>query len=124
VANPYNSTNPVTIYPINYQVSLKTNYQYRYGANLVLNNIITDSGIVPLQQIIQKNAFYSFNEVINGVLIPESNATTVYFYRSETSYIYNRSYEKLLDAISYIGGIFQSILALFFFVQLFNASYF
>ncbi len=37
---------------------------------------------------------------------------------------YNRTYLKLIDALAYVGGIFNSILAIFFFMGLFGRFYF
>ena len=43
---------------------------------------------------------------------------------SGRSTTYNRSYLKLVDALAYIGGIFNSILAIFFFIEGFNRYFF
>ena len=50
--------------------------------------------------------------------------TTLKIEVSGKSVTYVRSYLKILDALSYIGGIFSSILAVFFFIEGFNRYFF
>lgn len=44
--------------------------------------------------------------------------------RSGKTVKHNRSFLKLLDAVAYVGGIFTSILALFFFMGLYGRYHF
>jgi hypothetical protein len=46
--------------------------------------------------------------------------TIVKIEKSVRTTVYNRSFLKLLDAAAYVGGIFSSILAIFFFMNLFG----
>jgi hypothetical protein len=44
--------------------------------------------------------------------------------KSPRTSTYKRTFLKLLDAIAYVGGIFNSILAVFFFMSLYGRFYF
>lgn len=46
--------------------------------------------------------------------------TVLMIERSGKTINYSRSYLKMLDAVAYVGGIFTSILAIFFFMGLYG----
>ncbi len=43
-----------------------------------------------------------------------------YIFKSSSSSIFNRSFQKLDDVFSYIGGLFGTILILFFLISAYN----
>lgn len=52
------------------------------------------------------------------------NQTIVMIEKSPKSTKHNRSFLKLIDALAFVGGIFNSILAVFFFMAMFGRYYF
>ncbi len=52
------------------------------------------------------------------------SSTLLYFQRSVKTIIYERSYLRFLDVFSYVGGNFQAILGLFFFMGLVGKLFF
>lgn len=50
--------------------------------------------------------------------------TIVRIEKSSKTTTYNRVYLKLLDALAYVGGIFSTLLALFFFLGMFMRFYY
>lgn len=52
------------------------------------------------------------------------NQTIAKIEKSPKSTKYNRSFLKLIDALAFVGGIFNSILAVFFFMAAFGRYYF
>lgn len=42
--------------------------------------------------------------------------------RSDRTVVYSRSYLRLFDVVAYVGGVFQSVVILFWFVRVFLAE--
>jgi len=91
---------------------------YQQTLRLDLNNITTDNSLFPFQKDVSQSNGYSLNSFVPTLTIPDLGITetVICVQHSPNTYVYQRSYQKILDSVSYIGGIFQAIFALFFFM--------
>ena len=55
--------------------------------------------------------------------MPDST-TLIYFQRSSNTVVHDRAYYKLVDAASYVGGIFEAMIGLFVFISVFSRLFF
>jgi hypothetical protein len=96
-----------------------------YGSKLDQNILESDESISPQIQIntttstesnkVEQKAYMQLSPVHMTILrIEKSGKTTTY----------TRTYLKLLDALAYVGGIFSSLLALFFFLGMYMRFYY
>ena len=55
-----------------------------------------------------------------------SNTTDLYanllFYRAPESYVVNRTFQKIIDSFSYVGGLLGAILMIFIIVNFYNEN--
>jgi hypothetical protein len=73
--------------------------------------IITDTGSV-VQRTAIKNRF--------EISPDNTNYCTFYFFKSSNSLQIKRSYQKLDDILSYIGGLFGTIVLCLFIIRIYN----
>lgn len=92
--------------------------------NLNQVRIKTDSGIFPFQQNENTTVGLDSSIDIHTPTFPSlgnnSGMVLINFQGSNYYTVYNRSFLKILDAFSYIGGIFNSLIAVFFFMKMYG----
>jgi hypothetical protein len=52
------------------------------------------------------------------------SSTLVYYHRSYKTIVYQTKYLQLLDALSFVGGMFEVMLCIFFFMAVFGRVFF
>jgi hypothetical protein len=89
---------------------------HEYAYYLAENEINTDDSLFPWQSIATTRSLVTDTvaEVQRNTTSSEAS-TLLYYARSHKTYRYDRSYYKLLSALSYLGGMFQALLGLFLF---------
>ena len=97
-----------------------------YGMEMYIYNadysITTDESILPFQETHTENGSMVTLVNSNSYLLGNSSDiyANLYFYRAPESYIYSRTYQKIIDTFSYIGGLLGAILILVFIVNFYN----
>lgn len=90
--------------------------------------INTDSGIFPFQASDENTVGLESRVQLHTPTFetPGTYSGTVIISFQGTDYYtqYKRTFLKILDAFSYIGGIFNALLAAFFFMKLYGESFF
>ena len=90
-------------------------------------SITTDDSITPLQDIkTESGGIIIDNAIKNRYEISADNSVycTFFIYKSPLSYEINRSYEKLDEILSYIGGLFGTIVLMLFIIRIYNGCSF
>jgi hypothetical protein len=84
-------------------------------------SIETDSSIMPLTNIqTESGGIVTTPSIKNIFLRITDNYAEFIFYKSTTSNNITRSFEKLDNVFSYIGGLFGTVLIFFFLVSSYN----
>jgi len=111
------SPNPSTYFLSQDTFLVKAQSSYTYSSKVNKHTLIVDNSVMPTAKITNTTSTDT-NEIVlqQQTIISATILTILNIEVSGRSVTYNRSYLKLLDAISYIGGIFNSILAIFFFI--------
>jgi hypothetical protein len=65
----------------------------------------------------------TLREVQRNVTANESS-TFIYYHRSPKTILYDTKFIQLVDALSFVGGIFQVIIGVFFFMVIFGRVFF
>jgi hypothetical protein len=87
--------------------------------------INTDSSLLPFQDLSTIKGLRGDSMSINGFTQTTlGSGTWLNIQRSSSTTTLNRSYLKLVDVLSYVGGIFPTIFAIFFFVNYFGTYFF
>ena len=95
---------------------------FEYSSKLNQNNLTIDESLTPIANLVSMNTFEA--EAVENQNVVDSAptnglATMLKIENSGRVTNFNRSFYKLLAALSFVGGIFNSILAIFFFMLLF-----
>lgn len=89
------------------------------------NILKTDNSLLPIQSLEISKSF-DIEPIDNRGFVHRNiqGYTTINIERSGTTRIFNRNYLKLIDILSYVGGIFPSLLGIFFFMNAFGMYFF
>lgn len=86
-------------------------------------NIETDDSISPFSVMVyNEGGIVDKSAIKNRYTISDDNTNycTFFFYKSANSLQISRSYQKLDEILSYIGGLFGTIALCLFFVKIYN----
>ena len=116
IVNPTNNTVPEQYILERTEVPVLKGQHHEYDYTLSENLINTDTSIFPWKNIKTKRNVMTdaINQVQLNTTLNESS-TLLYYSRSYKTIVYDRSYYKLMSAVSYLGGTFQALLGLFIF---------
>lgn len=114
--NPTNASLPELAYTTPFTIALQSKALSQYQIHLDSNKVNTDGSILPFEQITTHNSVKA-QPSLRSLQLHDSNAlTTVWIEKSNVRTTYDRVFLKLLDAVAYAGGIFSSLLGIFFFM--------
>lgn len=83
--------------------------------------IETDESILPTTDLSTVSGGIIGTTAIKNAYSPVTDTyATFYLYKSATSIAISRSFQKLDDVLSYIGGLFGTIIMLFFLISSYN----
>jgi hypothetical protein len=97
-----------------------------YGVEFVILNadysIETDESILPFSETHVKNGSIVAGTTLRSYLMGNTSETFCFisFQRAPESYKFNRSYRKIIDAFSYVGGLLGAFLIVLVFVNFYN----
>lgn len=119
------SLNPATYFISQDTFLVKAQASYEYSSTLTENILVIDTSLLPTPSYTNITSTQSNPIVLQqSTSLSVSKQTIVKIEASGKLTTFNRSYLKLLDALSFIGGIFQTILAVFFFMAGYNRFHF
>ncbi len=80
--------------------------------------IVTDQSILPNEDKMTESGGLISSDALKGTYTTIKDIyASFYFYKSSRSSIFNRSFQKLDDVFSYVGGLFGTVLIIFFLVS-------
>lgn len=121
---------PKSITPATYLLSadtflVKALSSLDYSSPLNLNTLVIDKSLLPTPSYTNITSTQSMPIKLKQTMVfSMAVQTTLRIEASGRTLSYKRSYLKILDALSFIGGIFQTILAVFFFMGAYNRFFF
>ena len=100
-----------------------TGFSYSYLSKLSINKLIIDESFLPMPQYSTTSGVLPNPASIVELLI-NSEQTKIIIESGNELVTYNRSYLKVLDVLSFIGGIVNIVLIIGIFITGFNRYYF
>ena len=86
--------------------------------------VTSDNSYMPYQDITESSGLNVNGQVLSTVVYRHDDTQDFYFrvmmMKSDTSYKYNRSVQKISTVFSYIGGFYGAISAAFFFLRMYT----
>ena len=123
--NPHNNLHP-------WLVSLDT-FTYKYTGSFKIishqlkkNTLETDYSVFPLEKSTSSRVGYILSDQVGTDDTQQvgSSGFQIVITSAKKTLLIKRSYLTVLDALSYVGGFFSTLLAIFFFIKLYGQSMF
>jgi hypothetical protein len=123
--NPSDALQPSTYYISQDTFLVKGQSYYEYSSRLDLNTLDTDGTVLPGSKLASTTSLEANPIVLQTVMnLAPIYQTVLKVEKSGKVTSHKRAFLKLLDALAYVGGIFNSLLAIFFFMAMFMRFFF
>lgn len=115
--NPTNASNPELAYTSPLEVVFQSQSYVQFSIKVDQSTVNTDNSILPFESIDSRLSTKAQGDVRSLFVASSIPKTTIWIENSGSRTTYNRSFLKLLDAVAFVGGIFNSLLGIFFFMN-------
>ena len=125
VVNPTNSTRPQQHFLEEMTIPIYQGEYREYSYSLKANEIEQDNSLWPWQKISHHHSLQTdkIRYVQHNSSTPDSSSL-IYYHRSSRTNFYTSRFLKLLDAVAFVGGIFQAVLGFFVFMVAFGRIFY
>jgi hypothetical protein len=117
---------PFEYYLERYQLQL-SDVVWNYYINYIDSKTVhTDESLFPFQnkKTQQSSVSSATRQQVASIKYSYGGYTDLWLERSAVTYTFNRRYLTFIDVLSYVGGIFPSIIGVFFFMRLFGIYFY